>query len=163
MIIIADFLKITDLHWSQMFNCSPMQSLSPVNLLRSKRIESATHPTISWVCFENRGAVHLWSKLFEKLLVRNIWKLIKSLHQLLSICIALLLISGPCSWMSNSCCFISSVRSSSGYHGLLHINPVFQILQILKWKWKWKDPTCAIFLKSMWFKDIEYDIPVYQM
>ena len=26
-----------------------------------------------------------------------------------------------------------------------------------------KDPTCAIFLKSMGFKDIEYDIPVYQM
>ena len=45
-------------------------------------------------------------------------------------------------------------------------NPLFQIfqnLQILKWKWKWKDPTCAIFLKSMGFKDIEYDIPVYQM
>ena len=55
--------------------CSPMRSLSPVNLLRSKRIESATHPTISWVCFENRGAVHLWSELLEKLLVRNIWKL----------------------------------------------------------------------------------------
>ena len=64
---------------------------------------------------------------------------------------------------------VSSVRSSSGYHSLLHTsNPVFQnfqILQILKWKWKWKwkDPTCAIFLKSMGFKDIEYDIPVYQM
>ena len=28
--------------------------------------------------------------------------------------------------------FISSVRSSSGYHGLLHINPVFQIFQILQ-------------------------------
>ena len=40
---------------------------------------------------------------------------------------------------------------------------IFQILQILKWKWKWKDPTCAIFLKSMGFEDIEYDIPVYQM
>ena len=38
---------------------------------------------------------------------------------------------------------------------------IFQILQILKWKWKWKwkDPTCAIFFKSMGFKDIEYDIP----
>ena len=36
----------------------------------------------------------------------------------------------------------------------------FQILQILKCL---KDPTCAIFLKSMGFKDIEYDIPVYQM
>jgi len=48
----------------------------------------------------------------------------------------------------------------------IYINPVFQffqILQILKWKWKWKDPTCAIFFKSMGFKDIEYDIPVYQM
>ena len=50
----------------------------------------------------------------------------------------------------------------------IHINPVFQIFQILpilkwKWKWKWKDPTCAIFFKSMGFKDIEYDIPVYQM
>ena len=33
---------------------------------------------------------------------------------------------------------------------------IFQILQILKWKWKWKDPTCAIFLKSMGFKDIKY-------
>ena len=64
--------------------------------------------------------------------------------------------------------FISSVRSSSGYHGLLEgsANPLFQIFQILqirKWKWKWKDPTCAIFLKSIGFKDIEYDIPVYQM
>ena len=65
--------------------------------------------------------------------------------------------------------FVSSVRSSSGYHGLIEIrssNPlfqIFQILQILKWKWKWKDPTCVIFLKSMGFKDIEYDIPVYQM
>ena len=66
---------------------------------------------------------------------------------------------------------ISSVRSSSGYHGLLEIRQqqqqplfqIFQILQILKWKWKWKDPTSAIFLKSMGFKDIEYDIPVYQM
>ena len=50
----------------------------------------------------------------------------------------------------------------------IYINPVFQIFQILqilkwKWKWKWKDQTCAIFLKSMGFKDIEYDIPVYQM
>ena len=26
-----------------------------------------------------------------------------------------------------------------------------------------KDPTCALFLKSMGFKDIKYDIPVYQM
>ena len=26
-----------------------------------------------------------------------------------------------------------------------------------------KDPTCAIFLKRMGFKDIKYDIPVYQM
>ena len=26
-----------------------------------------------------------------------------------------------------------------------------------------KDPTCAIFLKSMGFKDIKYDIPVCQM
>ena len=26
-----------------------------------------------------------------------------------------------------------------------------------------KDPTCAIFLKSMGFKDIKYDILVYQM
>ena len=64
---------------------------------------------------------------------------------------------------------VSSVRSSSGYHELIEIrNPLFQIFQILqilkrKWKWKWKDPTCAIFLKSMGFKDIEYDIPVYQM
>ena len=66
--------------------------------------------------------------------------------------------------------FVSSVRSSSVYHGLLHTRSaahplfqIFQILQIRKWKWKWKDPTCAIFLKSMGFKDIEYDIPVYQM
>ena len=64
--------------------------------------------------------------------------------------------------------FVSSVRSSSGYHGLIEIRSrplfqIFQILQIRKWKWKWKDPTCAIFLKSMGFKDIEYDIPVYQM
>ena len=26
-----------------------------------------------------------------------------------------------------------------------------------------KDPTCAIFLKSMGFKDIKYHIPMYQM
>ena len=26
-----------------------------------------------------------------------------------------------------------------------------------------KDPTCAIFFKGMGFKDIKYDIPVYQM
>ena len=26
-----------------------------------------------------------------------------------------------------------------------------------------KDPTCAIFLKNMGFKDIKYDIPVHQM
>ena len=53
--------------------------------------------------------------------------------------------------------FVSSVRSSSGYHGLLEIRQplfqIFQILQILKWKWKWKDPTCAIFFKSIGFKD----------
>ena len=71
------------------------------------------------------------------------------------------------SYHSSFYSFISSVRSSSGYHGLIEIrNPlfqIFQILQILKWKWKWKDPTCAIFLKSMGFKDIKYDIPVYQM
>ena len=64
--------------------------------------------------------------------------------------------------------FVSSVRSSSGYHGLIRTYPqplfqIFQIIQILKWKWKWKDPTGAIFLKSMGFKDIDYDIPVYQM
>ena len=50
---------------------------------------------------------------------------------------------------------ISSVRSSSVYQGLIEI----QILQILKCL----DPTCAIFLKSWWFEDIKYDIPVYQM
>ena len=26
-----------------------------------------------------------------------------------------------------------------------------------------KDPICAIFLKSMGFEDIKYDIPMYQM
>ena len=50
--------------------------------------------------------------------------------------------------------FVSSVF----YHGLIEIRsnarPLFQIFQILhilkwNWKWKWKDPTCAIFLKSM--------------
>ena len=51
-------------------------------------------------------------------------------------------------------------RSSSSSNPLFQI---FQIPQILKWKWKWKDPTCAIFLKSMGFKDTEYDIPMYQM
>ena len=44
---------------------------------------------------------------------------------------------------------ISSVRSSSVYQGLIEI----QILQILKCL----DPTCAIFLKSWLFKDINYD------
>ena len=38
--------------------------------------------------------------------------------------------------------------------------PLFQIFQILKCL---KEPTCAIFLKSMGFKDIKYDIPVYQI
>ena len=28
---------------------------------------------------------------------------------------------------------------------------------------KMKDPTCAIILKSMGFKDTKYDIPVYQI
>ena len=31
--------------------------------------------------------------------------------------------------------------------------------ETLKWKWKWKDPTFAIFLKNMGFKDVEYNIP----
>ena len=61
--------------------------------------------------------------------------------------------------------FFSSVRSSSVYHGLLYTPALaqthfFQILQILKCL---KDPTCAIFQKSMGFKHIKYDIPVYQM
>ena len=45
----------------------------------------------------------------------------------------------------------------------IHTQPllqIFQILQILKYL---KDPTCGIFLKSKGFKDIKYDIPVYQM
>ena len=61
---------------------------------------------------------------------------------------------------------VSSVRSSSVYQGLIEIqqqqHPLFQIFQILQIR-KWKDPTCAIFFKSMGFEDIEYDIPVYQM
>ena len=54
---------------------------------------------------------------------------------------------------------ISSVTSSTAYYGLLptqQCNPL-QIIKCLK------DPTCAVFLKSMGFKDIKYDIPVYQM
>ena len=39
-------------------------------------------------------------------------------------------------------------------------HPLFQIFQILKCL---KDPTCAILFKSMGFKDIKYDFPVYQM
>ena len=74
-------------------------------------------------------------------------------------------------WISRAhISFVSSVRSSSGYHGLIeiqqqqgHFSKLFQILQIRKWKWKWKDPTCAIFFKSMGFKDIKYDIPVCQI
>ena len=38
-----------------------------------------------------------------------------------------------------------------------------QIFQIRKGKWKWKNLTCAIFLKSMEFKGIKYDIPVCQI
>ena len=56
--------------------------------------------------WKSRSSSPLVRVAWKKLLVRNIWKLIKSLHQFLSICIALLLISGPCSWMSNSCCCI---------------------------------------------------------
>ena len=59
----------------------------------------------------------------------------------------------------------SSVMSSSDYHGLLHpqrSKPLFQISQILQILKCLKDPTCAIFFKSMGFKDIKYDIPVYQ-
>ena len=41
--------------------------------------------------------------------------------------------------------------------------PLFQIFQIRKGKWKWKNLTCAIFLKSMEFKGIKYDIPVCQI
>ena len=36
----------------------------------------------------------------------------------------------------------------------------FQILNILKC---FKDPTCALFLKSMSFKGIKYDITIYQI
>ena len=50
--------------------------------------------------------------------------------------------------------FISSVRSSSGYHGLIDIRsaaqqPLFQIFQILQILKCLKDPTCAILLKSI--------------
>ena len=57
---------------------------------------------------------------------------------------------------------VSSVRSSSVYTCPIHIrrHQNFQILQILKCL---KDPKCAIFLKSMGFNDIKYDIPVHQM
>ena len=41
--------------------------------------------------------------------------------------------------------------------------PLFQIFQIRKGKWKWKNLTSAIFLKSLEFKDIKYDIPVCQI
>ena len=104
---------------------------------------------------------------------------------------------------------ISSVRSSSGYHGLLHISQFFKFFKFSRFEseserthhvlyfWKtWdsrisnmtfpcikykihkytitqickytntkclKDPTCAIFFKSMGFKDIKYDIPVCQI
>ena len=79
-------------------------------------------------------------------------------------------------------CIISSVRSSSGYHGLLRTYihtqqptfPNFSNSSDSKVKVKVKGPnmqsakclkdqTCAIILKIMGFKDIRYDIPVYQM
>ena len=103
--------------------------------------------------------------------------------------------------------FISSVRSSSGYHGLLHIRSThfFKFFKFFRFEsesesesertqhvlyfWKaWdsrisnmtfqcikcnihkytntkclKVPTSAIFFKSIGFKDIKYNIPVYQM
>ena len=52
------------------------------------------------------------------------------------------------SHFSSTTPFVSSVRSSSVYQGLIEI----QILQILKCL----DPTCAIFLKSWWFTDINH-------
>ena len=57
---------------------------------------------------------------------------------------------------------VSSDRGSSAYPSLLQtqLNPLFQIFQILNCL---KDPTCAISLKSMGFKDIKYDIPMYQI
>ena len=63
---------------------------------------------------------------------------------------------------------VSSVRSSSGYHGLIEIQRAatfsdFSNSSDSKVKVKVKGPNSAIFLKSMGFKDIEYDIPVYQM
>ncbi len=49
-------------------------------------------------------------------------------------------------------CFVSSVRTSNVYPGLLHTHtqqqPFFQIFQILQILNGLKDPTCAIFLKS---------------
>ena len=50
--------------------------------------------------------------------------------------------------------FISSVRSSSGYHGLIEIRQQQQATF---------SNFSNIFLKSMGFEDIKYDIPVYQM
>ena len=66
-----------------------------------------------------------------------------------------------------SCYIVSSVRSSSGYHGLLHIyKPSFSNFSNSsdsKVKVKVKGPNMCYIFKSMGFKDIEYDIPVYQM
>ena len=72
---------------------------------------------------------------------------------------------------SNHYIIVSSVRSSSVYHGLLRTYPAqqqptfsdFSNSSDSKVKVKEKDPTCALFFKSMGFKDIKYDILVYQM
>ena len=62
----------------------------------------------------------------------------------------------------NVASFFSSVRSSSVDHGLLHIyKPSFSnFLNSSDSKVKVKGPN---IFKSMGFKDIKYDIPVYQM
>jgi len=80
------------------------------------------------------------------------WKVILFVRVLISCCLQ----NQTCydCTVSSMELFISSVRSSSGYHGLIEIrNPLFQIFQILQIrKWKWKDPTCAIFFEKHWIQ-----------
>ena len=64
-------------------------------------------------------------------------------------------------------CYIFEKHEIQGYQ-IWH-SPVSNVIYTNTQKCKYtnakwlKDPTCAIFFKSMGFKDIKYDIPVYQM
>ena len=167
-----------DIFASHLFIFRPLLALETSNDLvqkhktqQMKYICTACSPFLTFVV----NTVHVYSTLsrlyLELLILKPVWFCLICEHRKNSECC-----QSVCPKFLNckvhqklQAVFISSVKSSSVYHGILHTrssNPlfqIFQILQILNWKWKWKDPTCAIFLKGMGFKDIRYDIPVYQM